>query len=166
MTKEVIRMRKLIPKQRAGALMRRERDANPFDLLRQEFNDLFDTGFRDLGKRFGWPGADAGFELSETDDEICVKAELPGMDEKDIDVSLDENILTIRGEKKEQSEKKKRKIHVSEMSYGSFHRSFPLPVEVEASQARAKFKRGVLTLTFPKTERVKEERKRIPIECG
>ena len=146
--------------------MRRERDANPFDVLRQEINDLFDTGFRDLGNRFGWPEADAGFELSETDDEVRVTAELPGMDEKDIQVTLDDNILTIRGEKKEQSEKKKRKVHVSQMSYGSIHRSFPLPAEVDASQVEAKFKRGVLTLTLPKTEQAKEQRKRIPIECG
>lgn len=138
-------------------------DWHPFDLLHQEMNDLFDTYYRGVGKGGRRMAASAGWELSETDEEIRVKAELPGMDEKDIEVSLDENTLIIHAERKEQHEKKKRNYHVEGMSYGSFDRSIALPEEVDGSGVDAKFKRGVLTLTLPKTERAKAERKRIPV---
>lgn len=154
---------KLVPwkKNRNGAAL--DRIDNPFDLLHREINDLFDS----FSLRGGWSLQEpAGFELSETDDEIRVKAELPGMDEKDIEVTLDEDMLVIRGEHREESEKKKRKVHVSQMSVGSFCRSIQLPAEVDTSGAKAKFKRGVLTLTFPKTERAKEARRRIPVSVN
>jgi len=107
----------------------------------------------------------AGFEVSETDDEIRVKAELPGMDEKDIAVELEENMLVIRGERKAEKETKNRNYHVSEMSYGGYHRSIPLPARIDRDKAKAKFKRGVLTLTLPKTEKARAERRRIPISA-
>lgn len=145
-------------KNRNGAAL--DRIDNPFDLLHREINDLFDS-FSPWG---GWSRQDpAGFELSESDAEIRVKAELPGMDEKDIEVTLDENTLVICGEHKEKSEKQKRKIHISHMSVGNFHRSVQLPAEVDAAKAKAEFKHGVLTLTFPKTERAKKARRRIPV---
>ncbi|MDF7801441.1 Hsp20/alpha crystallin family protein [Pontiellaceae bacterium B1224] len=136
---------------------------NPFDVLHREVNELFETYYRGIGGFGRRMAGSAGFEVSETDDEIRVKIELPGMDEKDIEVTLDENNLVIRGEHKEQSEKKKRNYHISEMSSGSFHRSIPLTAEVDVAQAKAKFKRGVLTLTLPKTELAKERGKHIPI---
>jgi HSP20 family protein len=151
---------KLVPwkKNRNGAAL--DRIDNPFDLLHREINDLFDS-FSSWG---GWSRQEpAGFELSETDNEVRVKAELPGMDEKDIEVTLDENTLVIRGEHRNKSETKKQKVHVSHMSYGSFHRSVQLPAEVDAAKVKTKFKRGVLTLTFPKTERAKDDRRRIPV---
>jgi HSP20 family protein len=151
---------KLVPwkKNRKDAAL--DRIDNPFDLLHRDINDLFDS----FAPGSDWNQQEAvSFELSETDDDIQVKAELPGMDEKDIDVSLDENTLVIRGEHREESEKKKRNVHVSQMSCGSVYRSIQLPAEVDASKANALFKRGVLTLTFPKTERAKAARRRIPI---
>jgi HSP20 family protein len=156
----------LVPWKKHGMTLRRGHNEHPFDLLHREINDLFETYYQ-WGGRNGRPapGSD-GFELSETDDEIRVKAELPGMNEKDIEISIDENTLTIRGERKEQNEEKKRNYHVSEMSYGSFHRSFQLPVEVDGGKASAKFKRGVLTLTLPKTEKAKANRKHIPVSAG
>jgi len=99
---------KLVPWKKRDVSLRREHEEHPFDLLHREINDLFDTyyhGFGNHGLRFA---GSAGFEVSETDDEIRVKAELPGMDEKDIDVSLDENVLTIRAERKDEREEKKR----------------------------------------------------------
>ena len=81
----------------------------------------------------------------------------------DIHVAIEEDVLTIRGERKEQKETKKRNFHVSEMSYGGYSRAISLPAEVDAAQAKAKFKRGVLTLDLPKTERAKAARKRIPV---
>jgi HSP20 family protein len=129
-------------------------------------NDLFETYFRG-STRFGRSqAASPGFELSETDDEIRVKAELPGMDEKDIQLSLEEGMLGIRCERREEKEKKKRNYHVSEMSYGSYNRHIPLPAQVDCEKTVAKFKHGVLTLTLPKTEKAKAERKRIPVSVG
>lgn len=149
----------LIPRRRRNGLMRAERDEHPFDLLHREINELFDARFGGSG----WRDFPSGFEVSETDDEIQVKAELPGMDEKDIDIKLDGDVLTIRGERKQEKETKKRNYHVSEMSYGGYSRTIPLPAEVDATKAKAKFKRGVLTLNLPKTEQAKAARKRIPI---
>ena len=138
-------------------------DEHPFELLHREIDDLFDTYYRGFGKHPRKFGYSSGFEVSETDDEIRIKAELPGMGEKDIEVSIDENNLTIRGKHEERREEKKRNYHVSEMSHGSFFRSFPLSAAVDREKATGKFKHGVLTLTLPKTEQAKAERKRIPI---
>jgi HSP20 family protein len=154
---------KLIPWKKRSALPERWRNEDPFDVLHREINDLFDgyyRGFGGLGRRMA---GSAGFELSETDEEIRVKVELPGMDEKDIAVELEEDMLVIRGERKEEKETKKRNYHVSEMSYGGYHRSIPLPARIDREHAKAKFKRGVLTLTLPKTERAKTDQKRIPV---
>jgi HSP20 family protein len=156
---------KLIPwKQRDESLAPR-REEHPFDLLHREINDLFDAYYLGVAGRGKWPEASPGFEVSESDDEIRVRAELPGMDEKDISITLDEDVLTIRGEKRHEREEKKRNYHVSEMSYGSFQRSFPVPA-VDREKIAARFKRGVLTLTLPKTEAAKAGRKSIPISAG
>jgi HSP20 family protein len=141
-------------------------DENPFDVLYREVNDLFETYFYGGGRPGYRTVASAGFELSETEDEIRVKVELPGMDEKDIQVSLEERLLTIRGEHREQKETKKRDYHVAEMSSGSYSRSIPLPAQIDCEKAMAKFRRGVLTLTLPKTEQAKQERRRIPVNAG
>ncbi len=154
---------KLIPWKKRGALPVRWRSEDPFDVLHREINELFDgyyRGFGGLGRRMA---GSTGFELSETDDEVRVKVELPGMDEKDIAVELEEDMLVIRGERKEEKETNKRNYHVSEMSYGGYHRSIPLPAKVDREQARARFKRGVLTLTLPKTESAGIQQKRIPV---
>lgn len=157
---------KLVPWKKRDLSWRREQGEHPFDLLHREINDLFDAYYRGFGRRPRRFDAQAGFEVSETDDEVRIKAELPGMDEKDIEVSLDENVLTIRAERKSEHEEKKRNYQVSEMSYGSVQRSFPLQTAVDRDKAKAKFKRGVLTLTLPKTEQAQIERKQIPISIG
>ena len=154
---------KLIPWKKRNALPERWRNEDPFDVLHREINELFDgyyRGFGGLGRRVA---GSEGFELSETDDEIRVKAELSGMDEKDIAVELEEDMLVIRGERKEEKETKKRNYYVSEMSCGEYLRSIPLPAKVDREKAKAKFKRGVLTLTLPKTEPARTERKYIPV---
>lgn len=144
----------------------KKHDEHPFDRLHGEIDDLFDTYYRGFGNRGLRQAGAPGFEVSETDDEFRVKAELPGMDEKEIEVILDEGVLTIRGERKVQHEEKKRNYQVSEMSYGRFQRSFPLRAEIDHEKIAAKFKRGVLTLTLPKTEKAKAEHKRIPVRTG
>jgi HSP20 family protein len=103
-------------------------------------------------------------DVSETDTEIKVSAELPGMEEKDIDVSLTRDTLTIKGEKKEESEEKGKDYYRMERSYGSFTRSIPLPVEVNTDKVEATFKKGVLDITLPKTAKAIGETKKVAVK--
>lgn len=103
-------------------------------------------------------------DVSETDKEIEVVAELPGVEEKDIDVSLADDRLTIKGEKKSESEKKEKGYQLIERSYGSFERSMRLPCEVESDKVRAEFKNGVLKVTLPKLPGLETKTKKIPVK--
>jgi HSP20 family protein len=143
----------------------RGEEANPFLTLHREMNRLFD----DVFSRFdatapsffspmpAWPKV----EVAETENGIRVAAELPGMDEKDVEVSVIDNVLTIRGERKAHIDDRER--HFSERYYGRFERVIPLPFEVEDERAEASFDNGVLTVTLPKSPRAKAKMKRIAI---
>jgi HSP20 family protein len=91
-------------------------------------------------------------DVSETPKEVIVKAELPGMDPKDIDVSVRGDILTLSGERKQETEEKGENFHRVERSYGSFSRSVKLPAEVDSGKVDATYKDGVLRITMPKTK--------------
>jgi len=145
-------------------------EENPFALLHRQIDDLFEDFFGESGLG-AWRGGPEGagivsprFEISESDEAVEVSAELPGMDEKDIDVTLDEHSLTVKGEKKAEREEKKRNYHVSERSYGEFRRVIPLPAGVDQAKVKATFKKGVLHVTVPKTEQPASESRRIKIE--
>jgi HSP20 family protein len=94
-------------------------------------------------------------DISETKDSLVAKVEAPGMDQKDIQISLQENLLTIKGEKKQEKEEKDERYHRIERSYGSFARTVRLPVGVDASKVTASYKNGLLTVTMPKTQAAK-----------
>jgi HSP20 family protein len=118
----------------------------------------FETGMPSVFSRSpSWPS----LEVNATENEVRVSAELPGLEEKDVEVLVDGDVLTIRGEKRSETEDKGR--HFSERYYGRFERSLALPFEVEDGKARAAFKNGVLTVTLPKSARAEERAKRIPI---
>ncbi|RJP24800.1 MAG: Hsp20/alpha crystallin family protein [Candidatus Omnitrophota bacterium] len=133
--------------------------------LRREFDSLLDRFFRD-----DWLAPEAAgvgsfvpaFDVSETETEFLVKAELPGVDPKDVEVNLSGNVLTVKGEKKQEREEKTESLYRVERSYGSFSRSFSLPSDVKADQVSATYKDGVLNLKLPKTEPSK--RKTIKID--
>ena len=159
-------MRNLIPHGKKSVPVRRE-DENPFSLLRREMDSLFDNFFRGFDiepfeSRMGVfsPKVD----VTENDKEIKISAELPGMDEKDIDVSLQNDMLTIKGEKKEEKEEKGKDYYRMERSYGSFSRTIPLSVDVETDKVEAKFKKGVLSITLPKTAKAVAETKKIAVK--
>jgi HSP20 family protein len=135
-----------------------------FDNFFEDFEDMFGSGPL-MRREAAWLTESPSFEVSETEDEFRVQAELPGMDESDIEVNLEGSELTIRGEKRREHDEKRRDYHLSEMSYGQFSRTFTLPEGVDRDKAKAQFKKGVLTLTMPKTEQVKAQRKRIAIEA-
>jgi HSP20 family protein len=94
-------------------------------------------------------------DISETKDSLVVALEVPGMDQKDIRISLQENLLTITGEKKQEKEEKDERYHRVERSYGAFTRGVRLPVAVDGSKVSATFKNGLLTVTLPKTPAAK-----------
>jgi HSP20 family protein len=100
---------------------------------------------------------------NRTDKEKKMCAEIPGVEAKDIDVSVEDGTLTIRGEKKYEREENEKGRYRMERSYGSFERSIPLPTEVDESKAKAEFKNGVLRLTLPKRAGAESRRKKIPV---
>lgn len=142
-----------------------------FDELNRQMNELFEDFFDDFGKHSlisEKHGRDfmfsPHFDVAETENSIEVSAELAGMDEKDIDVSLDNNVLTIKGEKKEEKEEKKKDYHVSERCYGSFQRSFSLPDGLDEAGIKAKFSKGILHIALPKSEKTKSKSKKIQVK--
>lgn len=170
-------MRDLIPWNRGGGTTQAQpgyqtpsvfqnEGESPFLALHREMNRLFDDAFRSFdspalfGRMPTWPSV----EVSDTDKEVRVAAELPGMDEKDVEVFLEDGGLTIRGEKKAELEDKDR--HFSERFYGRFERHIPLGFEAEEDKVNASFKNGVLTVTVPKSAEAQRKTKRIRIANG
>jgi len=159
-------IRNLVPFGKKDVPVKRE-DEHPFSLLRREMDSLFNNFFRgfDLEPFESRMGAfSPKVDVTENEKEIKISAELPGMDEKDIDVSLQNDMLTIKGEKKEEKEDKGKDYYRMERSYGSFSRTIPLPVEVETDKVEAKFKKGVLGITLPKTAKAVAETKKISVK--
>jgi len=127
------------------------RPAHPLRSLHDEMDRVFDDflrGFPALGE--AWGGGAPSLDVSETDAAIEVSAELPGVDEKDVDVTLANGVLSIKGEKKAEKEEKGKSFHRVERSYGSFARSVTLPADVDADKVKAEFSKGVLKVTLPK----------------
>ncbi|WP_449045887.1 Hsp20/alpha crystallin family protein [Paracoccus versutus] len=166
-------VRDLIPWSRNGGNQLptafREGDRDPFLSLHREVNRLFDDMFRGFGAglpslgaapafRGGWPSV----EISDSEKEIRVTAEVPGLEEKDIEVLLDDGVLTLKGEKRSEVEDKDRQF--SERFYGRFERRIPLGAEIREDEVDAHFRNGVLTVTLPKTEKAQAQVKRIAIK--
>jgi HSP20 family protein len=103
-------------------------------------------------------------DIYETGDSIVLKAELPDIDQKDIDVRIEDNMLTIKGERKHESEVKKENYHRIERYFGSFQRSFKLPATVEQEKVEASCEKGVLTVTLPKKEEVKPKQINVEVK--
>lgn len=136
---------------------------NALVALHREMNRLIDETFRGIdtpvpfGSLLNWPTV----ELVETDGELRVSAELPGLDDDDVEVLLSDGVLTLRGEKKSEIADEQRQF--SERIYGRFERQIRLGTEVEEDKATASFENGVLTVTLPKTEKAKPRTRRIAI---
>ncbi|GBE02008.1 MAG TPA: Hsp20/alpha crystallin family protein [Nitrospirae bacterium] len=102
-------------------------------------------------------------DLTEKGNEYRLTAELPGMDEKDVDVILDDDVITIKGEKKEEKEDRQKDYYYAERSYGFFQRTIPLPAEVDKDRVKATFKKGILTVELPKSEKAIREARKIEV---
>jgi HSP20 family protein len=123
------------------------------DVMDRLVGESFFRPWSSLGAFFG--GEALTVDMYETDDEVVVEATVPGVKPEEIDVKVAGNILTIRGERKEEKKEERTSYVYRERSYGSFHRSVTLPTEVDVDKAKAEFEHGVLTLTLPKSETVK-----------
>ena len=160
-------IRDLVPWTKGQQLAGRQETFDPFFTLHREMNRLFDDVFRGFGPlgrlgtplmegQFGWPR----LELSETDKAVTVSAELPGLDEKDVQVDFANGVLAIKGEKKTETEDKDRRF--TERYYGRFERRVPVD-DVDEDKVSATFKNGVLTVTMPKAAQAQSKVKRIAI---
>ena len=141
----------------------------PFrDLLsiQNEMNRLFDDFFGRPFTRLEWTKEawSPSVDVSETKDNVIVNAEIPGMNKEDVKVSVQDNVLILSGERKQEKEEKNANYHRIERSYGSFSRSFTLPTSVQADKVKATYKDGILKITLPKTEEVKPKEILISVE--
>jgi HSP20 family protein len=157
----------IVPSEKKSVPVKRE-EYHPFSLLRQEMNTLFDnflSGFElePFKGRFG--AFSPSIDVKESEKDISVTAELPGIDDKDIDVSLTRDSLTLKGEKKEEKEEKGKDFYRMERSFGTFTRTIPLPSEIDTDKVKAEFKKGVLTVTLPKTAKAIKEKKKISVKA-
>jgi len=155
-----------------GGVGERSLGSDPVLSLHREMNRLFDDVLRGT---FGTPsregqGGQGGtlmpyIDVSETDKELRICAELPGVTENDVEVTLNDDVLTIRGEKKFERTSEQENYHFVERSYGTFQRSLRVPYPVEPEQVQARFEHGVLTVTLPKSEQQQRSR-RIQVQAG
>ncbi len=149
------------------------RYTDPFQVFRTEMDRLFDDflgGFPSLSNlRQNLPAAQGltpALDVKETEKELVVTADLPGLDEKDVQLTLQNGVLTLRGEKKSERKDEGENYHLVERSYGSFQRSIRLPETIDEDKADARFDKGVLTVTLPKRPETVKAQKKIEIKHG
>lgn len=152
---------------------------HPFESLHREIDRLFD----DFGMSFRWPfgrslfAAEPAFrqvtlpkmpavDVIESDKGYEITADLPGMDEKNIEVKVTDGVLTMKGERQEEKEEKKKDYYLQERSFGSFQRSFELPESVDGDKIEASFKKGVLTVKLPKKAEAQKPAKKIEVKAA
>lgn len=149
-------------------------DEDPTFNLTRGMSDMVNQFFRrfDAGLDSPLLRPEAGFgglpqvDVAETENEVTVSADLPGLDEKDIKVSLDGDLLTLRGERRHEHEEKKEHYRCMERSYGSFHRSVVLPEGIDRDHVKATFNKGVLTVRITKMPGAKSSLRHIPVQAG
>ena len=171
--------------QKPGTPAKGEPTPTPVMDIRQRMDSLFDQMMHDwpmpsfgrdfwsmrpagarLDRPFGNGMVDVSFEVAESDDAIEITAELPGIDEDNVELSVNDGVLTVRGEKKAETEEKQKDYYLAERRYGAFQRAFRIPDSVDQDKIAAKFNKGVLHLTLPKHAEVVAKKKTIPIGKG
>lgn len=162
--------KELIPWSRGGGrLAVRHQPEDLFSQLHREMNQLFDDVWRGFdvpaaaGSRYG---LQPKVDVAETDKDVEVTVELPGLDEKDVEVTLADGVLTVKGEKKSERKEEGKGFYLAERSYGSFQRSIALPEGVDADKVSAEFSKGVLTVKAPKLPEVQTSVKKIAIKTS
>jgi HSP20 family protein len=145
---------------------------DPFGQFRSQFDRLFEDFFGDYDapatrrEAAAAPAISPSLDVAESDKAYEIAVELPGVEEKDLDVTVSDGVLAIKGEKRSESEEKEKNYHRVERSYGSFERRLTLPAEVDADKIDAGFANGVLTVTIPKSAGAKESVKKVAIKSA
>ncbi len=148
-------------------LRMRRRMRDPFERLHQGVEQLLSDRFEALPQV--WPGANedgvfqADLDIGETPEDLKVTLDVPGVNNEDIEISLSDHAITVRGAREARREEEKEDYHRLERSYGAFERRVVLPCDVDADRATASLEKGVLTITLPKTEKVKASERKIKI---
>lgn len=162
---------------RAKKLPVHQEESSPLYTLQQQVNELFDQYFGEstqdpfnlfptsLGEH-NWGDLSPKIDMSETDKELIVKAEMPGISEKDIDITVSDNTLKIYAEKKQENQETEKGWYRMERQYGSFARSISLPYEVDSNKVEATYKHGVVKIVLPKMVTQKTEERLIPIKTS
>jgi HSP20 family protein len=160
---------------RWGGLRRLEEDQS-FDSFRREMDALHRNIDRVFANTWSTPSllseswitrdVTPRLDVTEDDKAFNVTVELPGMDEKDVAVSVADRVLTIRGEKREDKEKKDEEVYRRERAYGSFRRVMEVPADVDAEKIEASFRKGVLMISLPKTKEAQAKIKQIPVKAA
>jgi HSP20 family protein len=142
-------------------------EENPIATLQREINHVFGNFWNRVGN-FDWPwgSGEAKADMVETGSAIEVSIELPGMEMKDIEVTVSDDMLTVKGEKTIEHQEEKKGYYLSERSYGSVYRAIPLPPGVDGEKAQASFKNGVLTIKLPQTPEAQAKVKRVEVKTG
>lgn len=140
--------------------------SEPFSTLQRELNRAFDEVFRGAGAPGGTGGFAPSIDVHETPEGLEITAELPGCNERDLQLSLEGDFITIAGEKTNERKEEKEGLRLSERSYGSFRRSFRLPFAPEQGKVTAQFDKGVLKVTLPRPAQAASASNRIPIQVA
>lgn len=155
--------------------------ADPWSNFRNEVDRLFDRFTGSFGmpgwrRMFDWEPATRhettfsfaapSIDVAEDDKAFHITAELPGLEAKDIELSVADGTLVIKGEKKEEKEHKNKNYYMSERAYGSFHRSFALPAQIDHDKIAADLAKGVLTITLPKTAAAQKPAKKVEVKAA
>lgn len=161
----------ILPSLWSALAPQRTQNNDPIGMFHRELDRVFDDFLRgspfsrerETGVLSAWgPQTD----VSETDHDIQVTVELPGVDEQDVDVTLWDNTLRIRGEKRAEKKEQEKDYHLTERSYGTFERIIPMPYNLDPESVDAKFSKGVLTVILPKPPEARETAKKIPVKAA
>ena len=149
---------------------------DPWQRFRSEFDQMFDRfpgfGLPSMRRMFDVAPFDTlnvnvpAVDVTEDDKAYKIAAELPGLEEKDVEVSLTGDVLTLKGEKRQEKEEKNKNWYVSERAYGSFQRAFELPHGIDRDKIAAEFAKGVLTVTLPKSAEAQKQQKKIDVKAA
>jgi len=163
----------LVPwkREKPGLSPAKAEKTSPVYSIHREMNRLFDHAFGGFPLSFPFGDTETGIndfspsvDITENDDEVRITAEVPGMDEKSLDISLSRGVVSIKGEKRSEHKEKKNEYYRMERSYGSFHRAIPVPSEIDEEKATATCRDGILTIVLPKTARARREVERIAVK--
>jgi HSP20 family protein len=164
-------IRDLIPRSKRNFPARRQETEDPFYSLQQEMNRIFDRFSRGWGldePAAGFPEVSGAYvprvDVSENEKEVRVEAELPGLDEKNVEVMITDGSLVLKGQKEAEREERDKNYYRMERSYGFFQRAIPLPQSVDKNKAQAVFQKGVLVVTIPKSAESRQDVKKIPVK--